>query len=215
MSSYAGTAPEAAERETMPVFGFNTDVKVGSLVFHVQTEDRGANNPVLDTTIYHKGRVLAKRGTSYRDFMASPDFNESELRAMLEQQHKKLLEEVRAGTLPEMAELAEQMKGGGVAVQLLNPGSFLKGTTASLEILVTTRGQPKPVRKAMVRVLVNTGAGQPHKFEVDTDAEGKAMLQFPLPRLGPAGAELVIQAMAAGGQDEIKYNLRPRPKVAN
>jgi hypothetical protein len=199
----------------MPVFGFNTDVKVGGLVFHVQTEDRGANNPVLDTTIYHKGRVLAKRGTSYRDFMASPDFNESELRAMLEQQHKRLLEEVRAGTLPEMAELAEQMKGGGIAVQLLNPGTFLKGTTATLEVAVTVRGQAKPVAKAMVRVLVNTGAGQPNKFEVDTDAQGKATLQFPLPRLGPAGAELVIQAMAASGQDELKYNLRPRAKAGS
>ena len=200
---------------TMPVFGFNTDVKVGSLVFHVQTEDRGANNPVLDTTIYHKGRVLAKRGTSYRDFMSSPDFSESELKSMLEQQHKKLLEEVRAGTLPEMAELAEEWKGGGIAVTLLNPGSFLKGTTATLELSVTLRGQQKAVAGAMVRVLVHTGAAQPNKFEVDTDSHGKATLQFPLPRLGPAGAELVIQAMAAGGQDEIKYNLRPRPKAAS
>lgn len=199
----------------MPVFGFNTDVKVGNLVFHVQTEDRGANNPVLDTTIYHKGRVLAKRGTSYRDFMASPDFSESELKAMLEQQHKKLLEEVRSGALPEMAELAEQMKGGGIAVKLLNAGSFLKGSTATLELAVTRRGDQKGVQRAMVRVLVNTGAGQPNKFEVDTDAEGKATLQFALPPLGPAGAELVIQAMAAGGQDEIKYNLRPRAKAGS
>jgi len=199
----------------MPIFGFNTDVKVGSLVFHVQTEDRGANNPVLDTTIYHKGRVLAKRGTSYRDFMSSPDFSESELKSMLEQQHKKLLEEVRSGTLPEMAELAEQLKGGGIAVQLLNPGSFLKGTTATLELVVSRRSDQKAVRGAMVRVLVNTGAGQSTKFEVDTDSQGKATLQFPLPPLGPAGAELVIQAMAAGGQDEIKYNLRPRPKAGS
>ena len=199
----------------MPIFGFNTDVKVGSLVFHVQTEDRGANNPVLDTTIYHKGRVLAKRGTSYRDFMSSPDFSESELKSMLEQQHKKLLEEVRSGTLPEMAELSEQLKGGGIAVQLLNPGSFLKGTTATLELVVSRRSDQKAVRGAMVRVLVNTGAGQSTKFEVDTDSQGKATLQFPLPPLGPAGAELVIQAMAAGGQHEIKYNLRPRPKAGS
>lgn len=199
----------------MPIFGFNTDVKVGSLVFHVQTEDRGASSPILNTTIYHKGRVLAKRATSYRDFMASPDFSESELKSMLEQQHKKLLEEVRSGTLPEMAELAEQLKGVGIAVQLLNPGSFLKGSTATLELAVTLRGQQKAVAGAMVRVLVNTGPGQPSKFEVDTDSQGKATLQFPLPPLGPAGAELVIQATSAGGQDEIKYKLRPRPKAAS
>ena len=89
----------------MPVFGFNTGVKVGKTVFHVQTEDRGAGNPVLDTTIYLKGRVLAKRSTSYQEFLASPDFNQSELHAMLERQHKQFIEEIRAGKLAEIAQL--------------------------------------------------------------------------------------------------------------
>ena len=29
--------------------GFNTDIKVGEQVFHVQTEDRGPAHPVIDT----------------------------------------------------------------------------------------------------------------------------------------------------------------------
>ena len=195
----------------MPVFGFNTDVKVGKTVFHVQTEDRGAGNPVLDTTIYVKGRVLAKRGTSYQEFLASPDFNQSELHAMLERQHKQFIEEVRAGKLAEMVQLEPAPAASGISVQLLNPATFLKGTTASLEVGVTRRGAATPVDKATVRVLLHTGAPQPFQFETPVDPSGKASLQFHMPRLGPGGAELVIQASAADGQDEIKYTLRPKP----
>ena len=198
----------------MPVFGFNTDVKVGKTVFHVQTEDRGVGNPVLDTTIYLKGRVLAKRSTSYQEFLASPDFNQSELHAMLERQHKQFIEEIRAGKLAEMAQLEPQPAASGISVQLLNPATFLKGTTASLEVGVTRRGAATPVAQATVRVLLHTGTPQPFQFETPADAAGKANLQFHMPRLGPGGAELVIQASAADGQDEIKYTLRPNPSGA-
>jgi len=197
----------------MPVFGFNTDVKVGGLVLHVQTEDRGAANPVVDTVIYHKGRVLAKRATSYKEFLASPDFSESELRAMLEQQHQQLLDEVRSGEMPEMKELAAKAQVGGVAIRLMNPSTFLQGTTAMLELVVTRRKERHPVAGAKVRVRVNAGAADPPEFEGATDEQGRVTLQFPLPRFGPGGAELMIQATAAEGQDEVKYSLRPRPKA--
>lgn len=197
----------------MPIFGFNTDVKVGTTVFHVQTEDRGAGNPVLNTTIYIQGRVLAKRGTSYQDFLASPDFSESELHAMLQRQHKQVIEEVRAGTLAEMAQLEAQPAPGGISVQLLNPATFMKGTTATLDVAVTKHEGAGPLPKATVRVLLHTGTPQPYQFETQADEAGKAVLQFHMPRLGPGGAELVIQASAPDGQDEIKYTLRPKART--
>lgn len=198
----------------MPIFGFNTDVKVGKTVFHVQTEDRGVNNPVLDTTIYVKGRVLAKRGISYRDFLASPDFNESELHAMLERQHKQVIDEVRAGQLAEMAQLDSSPRRGGISVQLLNPATFLRGTTASLQVAVTRQEGGTGVEAATLRVWLHTGTPRPYEFTAKTDKAGKAELQFHMPRLGPGGAELVIQADAAEGQDEIKYTMRPKPKAS-
>lgn len=199
----------------MPIFGFNTDVKVGKTVFHVQTEDRGANNPVLDTTIYVKGRVLAKRGTSYQDFLVSPDFNEAELHAMLEQQHKRIIEEVRAGTLAEMAQVEAKPAPSGISVQLQNPATFLKGTMAQLEVVVSKREGGTPLPGAALRVFLHTGAPQPFEFDTKTDEAGKASLQFHMPRLGPGGAELVIQATAPEGQDEIKYSMRPKPKASS
>lgn len=201
----------------MPVFGFNTDIKVGKVVFHVQTEDRGTNNPVLDTTIYVKGRVLAKRDTSYQDFLTSPDFNEAELHAMLERQHKQFVEEVRAGRLAEVAQFLAPPPApapGGMSLQLLNPGSFFKGATVSLELQATRQQGGAPLAGTTVSVRLHTGTPRPLEYGGETDSEGKLVLQFPKPALGPAGAELHIQARSADGQAELKYTIRPKPKSA-
>lgn len=199
----------------MPVFGFNTDVRVGGTVFHVQTEDRGAKNPVIDTTIYVKGRILAKRVNSYQDFLVSPDFNEAELRAMLEDQHKEIMLEVRSGTLPEMAELlaGEAPAPAGIRLQLLNPSSFLKGGMARFELSTVSKQGEKPVAGASIRLTLNTGGPAASAFDATTDAGGKAVLEFPMPRVGPDGAEFVIKATAPGGQDELKYTIRSKPKA--
>ena len=198
----------------MPIFGFNTDVKVGKTVFHVQTEDRGAGNPVLDTTIYVKGRVLAKRDTSYQEFLTSPDFNEVELHVMLERQHKQLVEEVRAGRLTEVAQfLASQEAPDVLAVLLLNPNSFFKGPTVVLELQARQLRSGTPVSGAKIRALLHTGTPHPVEVHGVTEGDGKLRLEFPKPRLGPTGAELQIQATAAQGTADLKYSIRPKPKT--
>ena len=51
------------------LFGHNTDVKVGESVYHVQTEDRGTANALIDTTVYCRGRVLHRRTNNYIDLL--------------------------------------------------------------------------------------------------------------------------------------------------
>lgn len=80
-------------------FGFNTDVRVGEQVFHVQTEDRGSGRLVIDTVVYQSGRVLHRRSASYSEFAASADFNAEALRRRVEEQHRLVIGELRAGTL--------------------------------------------------------------------------------------------------------------------
>ena len=52
--------------------GFNTDVLVGERAFHVQTEDRGPDPYMIDTAVYHNGRVLYRHSRSYEHFAATP-----------------------------------------------------------------------------------------------------------------------------------------------
>ena len=55
------------------IFGYNTDVKSGDVVYHVQTEDRGEKNPVIDSVIYVKGRIVDRRRTPYQPGQVTPD----------------------------------------------------------------------------------------------------------------------------------------------
>ena len=41
------------------ITGYNTDVRHDSVVFHVQTEDKGAANPLIESLVYVGGQVVA------------------------------------------------------------------------------------------------------------------------------------------------------------
>ena len=51
------------------VFGHNTNIKMGAVTFHVQTEDRGEYHGLIDTTVYFQGRVLHRRTNNYFDLL--------------------------------------------------------------------------------------------------------------------------------------------------
>src|SRR5262245_21768907 len=47
-------------RAVRVITGYNTDVKHGGKVFHVQTEDKGAKNPIIETLVYvGGGQIIA------------------------------------------------------------------------------------------------------------------------------------------------------------
>jgi hypothetical protein len=194
------------------VFGFNTDVRVGGMVYHVQTEDRGPANPVIDTTIYCKGRIVHRRASSYAELLPELRGAPERLHQRLEEQHRAILEELRGGALqfaaPHHAQPAEKQ---GIQVQLLNPASWLAAGTATLEVEVRLRGAKTPLPGASVAAVVE-GSHAPLEFSAQTDSSGRASLVFPMPRTGGGGMELVIRARAAAGDDEIRYSLRPKPR---
>ncbi|MCL4522721.1 MAG: hypothetical protein M1453_02310 [Acidobacteria bacterium] len=196
------------------IFGFNTDLRVGSVVYHVQTEDRGDVNPVIDTTIYSKGRILHRRVNSYKEFRESPEFNPTALRERLEVQHRAIIDELRSGALAfeaVPAAAAPSPEPAGIQVQLLNPGSWLAAGTATLKLEVKSKGKSEAVGDAAIQVTV-TGAQGPVEFGGKTDHAGHADLVFPLPRMGPGGTDLVIRAKSAAGEDEIRYSLKPKAR---
>ena len=76
-------------------FGFNSNVRSGDTLYHVQTEDRGPSHPYLDTVVYEAGRVVYKRSTSYADFAKTADAG-----GLQKQLHERLAHE----PLPRSAE---------------------------------------------------------------------------------------------------------------
>jgi hypothetical protein len=106
------------------VFGHNTNIKLGNVTYHVQTENRGESLALIDTTVYFRGRVLHRRTNNYYDLVPLNEDSEQALKLRLDEQHRTVLEEMRNGTL----ELA------------LPPGALAQ-TDAPLPAQESARGQ--------------------------------------------------------------------------
>ena len=193
--------------------GFNTDVRAGEHVFHVQTEDRGPGYRTIDTAVYQGGRVLHRRSSSYAEFASSAEFSEGLLRQRVEDQHRRVIEEIRSGPLAaEMIAAGERAgSAGGVQVQLLNPGSWLSGGKVQLHVEILGRNDRKPQPGAHVEAGIE-GALLDVRHKGTSDDQGRVQIQFPLPPLGKGDLALVILARAEAGKDEIRFTMRSRSK---
>lgn len=76
--------------------GYNTDIRHGETVLHVQTEDKGRDNPAIESVIYLKGRVLAAKRTPYASLLEEGK-GERDIAALMEQQHRTILAAIRTG----------------------------------------------------------------------------------------------------------------------
>ena len=51
--------------------GFNSDLTVSGVIYHIQTEDWGFENPYLVTRVYRSGAVIESVKTPYSDVLRS------------------------------------------------------------------------------------------------------------------------------------------------
>ena len=86
------------------ITGFNTDVKFRGLVYHVQTEDKGKVNPLIETLIYKGGEILASRRLPYAELIRDSD-TEAVIGKLMEEQHKAMILEVKRGKFAPPEEL--------------------------------------------------------------------------------------------------------------
>ena len=76
--------------------GFNTDVPYRGGVYHVQTEDKGKENPLIETLIYKGGEILASRRLPYSELVKEGDA-QAAITRLMEEQHKAMILEVKRG----------------------------------------------------------------------------------------------------------------------
>ncbi len=78
------------------ITGYNTDVRHGDLVLHVQTEDRGLENPIIESVVYVRGQVLATKRSNYARLLEEGK-GEIDIARLMEHQHRTILAAIRAG----------------------------------------------------------------------------------------------------------------------
>jgi hypothetical protein len=88
------------------ITGFNTNVRHGGRLFHVQTEDSGKSHPHVISHVYFGGTILASEKHAYEDLLGSSDLTEA-VRALMEGQHKAMVARLKQGALD--AVIAERL----------------------------------------------------------------------------------------------------------
>jgi thioredoxin reductase len=85
------------DAEESEVFGFNTEISVEGMIFHVQTESSDdVKSPTINTLIYHKGFLMKKISTSYSDLFAAGDMTD-QLKERVKRQHFAAVDRVKNG----------------------------------------------------------------------------------------------------------------------
>ncbi|MFI5181853.1 MAG: hypothetical protein ACHQPI_10715, partial [Thermoanaerobaculia bacterium] len=79
--------------------GFNTDIRHSERVYHVQTEDRGPANPIIESLVYVGGEILLSKKSPYTEHVHGDKVNEKAVREMMDIQHRRILEAIRRGRL--------------------------------------------------------------------------------------------------------------------
>lgn len=206
------------------IFGHNTNVNVGTVKYHVQTEESGPVSAQIDTAVYYGGRVLHRRTNTYFDLLPMDAEREAALKARVDAQHRQVLEEIRSGTLKlpppagplvGVAAAAPAAKKPAVPEELnlvlVNAKSWLNGKHATLQVRVVDAGG-RGVGGVKIVVAI-TGAAQPANFSSVTDATGETRLAFTMPRLVDAQAALTIEGEHGATRAQLRFQLRAKPAV--
>ena len=83
------------------ITGFNTDIEFQGITYHVQTEDKGLDTPLILSLVYDRGTILASKRSPYND-LVSEGFNEKVLTDRLQKQHQLMCAAVRAGRIEDL-----------------------------------------------------------------------------------------------------------------
>src|SRR5438270_12273809 len=81
-------------RRRMTIFGFNTDVKLADVVYHVQSEARQNDLP-LQTLVFVKGQCVGKQAFSYAHEISHPGFSSEAMHELLKTQHKVVIDAIQ------------------------------------------------------------------------------------------------------------------------
>lgn len=83
------------------ITGFNTDIEHDGVIYHVQTEDKGLDSPLILSLVYSGGAILASKRSPYEDLIAT-GFDEEALAQRLKRQHRLICAAINAGRIEDL-----------------------------------------------------------------------------------------------------------------
>ena len=117
------------------ITGFNTDIEHDGVVYHVQTEDKGLESPLILSLVYVGGAILAAKRSRYEDLIEA-GFTEDVLTKRLKRQHQLICAAINAGRIEDLKRMGTRTLEGRAGEAIIEPddrGGFPSRDTAPLD----------------------------------------------------------------------------------
>ena len=98
------------------ITGFNTDIEHDGVVYHVQTEDKGLETPIILSLVYTGGTILASKRAPYKDLIAE-GFSDEALAERLKRQHKLICAAIHSGRIDDLKKMSTRRAAEVQAVE--------------------------------------------------------------------------------------------------
>jgi hypothetical protein len=134
------------------ITGFNTDIEYKGITYHVQTEDKGKDSPMILSLVYNRGTILASKRSPYEDLLI--DFDEKILAERLSKQHKLICAAIKAGRIEDLKRMtikdSASKKKVLVAQKEIKHEEIIRDTNSSTVVIVKEQVVAKNIEKQEV-----------------------------------------------------------------
>jgi hypothetical protein len=194
--------------KTLMIFGFNTDVKHGDTIYHVQSEARESEK-LLQTQVFVRGRCVGKRAISYAKSALEAGFGDAQKEQQLRDQHRLVLEAIREGQLENVLDHADTESLAAVKqldVQWENAASVHSNRSLTMRLRVTEGTTAVPSARLTFRFARPDAA--PFYTQAVTDAAGSAEISVEVDETALNDSSVMVQANHDGRTVTRKFALR-------
>jgi hypothetical protein len=190
------------------IFGFNTDVKHGDTIYHVQSEARESEK-LLQTQVFMRGRCIGKKAISYASSSQEGTFSDTQKEQQLRDQHRLVLEAIREGKLDDVLDHAEIETLAAIKqldVQWENASSVHANGNLTMRLRVTEAGTAVPAARLTFRFARPDAA--PFYTQAVSDPTGAAEISFQIDESALPDASIMVQANHEGRTVTRKFALK-------
>jgi len=177
------------------ISGFNTDVKVGDLVYHVQSEAR-QSELLFQTQVFLSGRIVGKRTRSYANLTIDAAVPESAVQEKLKELHREVVHAAREGHIEEFLasdRVIQDVDGQGLCLHWLNPEIAHEALPSQPVLRIAVTDWEFPQEGAMLTCRLEASSSAPISARAESGSDGTAELRLrPDPQWTGGGEKFVI-----------------------
>jgi hypothetical protein len=194
------------------ITGYNTDITYHGVVYHVQTEDKGLDTPLILSLVYTKGEILASKRTPYTDLIES-GFDETILAERLNRQHKLICAAIKQGRIDDLKRMSSKERSRSVTPPVVTvpptkPTPLTVPTTPTVHT-PPVLNQSKPPVETVIQPI------RPPATEQSIVEAEEPFIEIPIEVLEEVEAEIIAEEVIEAVEViPHKPLIKPKPPIA-